>query len=135
MINKLYSLLVSGCNTIPKDFSMYRKYTVISSTIDGVPTYTDPCKRALWANYIIELAKVSDLFEEILNADPSNSYKVSPHRDDYINTNIMLDIPTVEFIRSKSQVIHDIIDEVDINNVWDRAALFCLYVLRSADVR
>ena len=41
----------------------------------GLPTYQDPFKRSMWANYVIELAKLCPAYSHILELDPINTYK------------------------------------------------------------
>ena len=74
MINKLFSLLMSGTNSLDMSWYAYRRYTPMLSHSDRIPTYTDPYKRSVWANYIIELAKCSPMYREILKYDPTNTY-------------------------------------------------------------
>ena len=201
MINKLYSILVSGCYTIPEDCQMYRKYTKLTVKPSGIPTYKDPYRRAMWANSIIELAKTSILYPIIEDLDKSNTYRVAASRYDYMykGTNaeiskwsdispvihiegdvidgvatytynnsgpimadipknksidvlgytiniitdngpfsvhastpaVVIDIPELSVIQSNVKHVSDVIQDVDINDPWDRAALFCIYLLRS----
>lgn len=82
MINILYSLLVSGVDTIPESYPAYRRYFKVGFKMPGIADYTDPYRRSLWANYIIELAKLSPLYSAILERDPSNTYHISPAHPD-----------------------------------------------------
>ena len=75
MINKLYSILVSGSDPVPESWFAYRRYTRISNRYHGIPSYTDPYKRSVWANYIIEMAKLCPLYDRVLIQDPANTYK------------------------------------------------------------
>lgn len=75
MINKLYSILVAGSDPIPESWFAYRRYTVLGPPHSGVPTYSDPFRRSVWANYIIELSKLCPLYRYIVAQDPVNTYK------------------------------------------------------------
>ena len=83
MINKLYSILVSGSDPIPTSFCMYRRYSSISVDPRCVLVSSDPYRKATWANFIIETAKGSDLYQDIIARDKSNTYSVSPVFDIY----------------------------------------------------
>ena len=203
MINKLYSILVSGCNPIPENFNMYRKYTDIVLSIQGVPTYKDPFRRSLWANSLISIARTSDLYSIISELDPINSYINPPTMIPYnyisnnavvtkwsdsspilnidgdvhdgivtysyngswpimaelgvdctisalgydisiLNTDnnlsleisnpaVGIELPSTDVINNNARYISDVISTVDINDNWDRVALFCIYVLRRYD--
>lgn len=203
MINKLYSILVSGCDDIPENFEMYRKYSKINVAIPELPVYSDPFRRSLWANSIISIAQTSDLYDIIRILDPANSYDTKPKMIPYVydssNTNVLtwsdshpilivsgeaqngiamysynnvgpvmadlsiqstldvlgytisspegdgtfslhvsnpavsIDIPSVSDVLSNSKYISDVISNVDINDEWDRVALFCIYILRRYD--
>lgn len=200
MINKLYSILVSGCNVIPNNFSLYRKYNDIRVDIPEIPKYKDPYRRSLWANYMIGISRTSDLYECIQELDPTNSYDVCTERLPYIcdtknadilvrsdlypvlklsgdvqdsvvtytyngvgpimsdittnrtidilgykislpkddgqfninisNPAVSVDIPTVDAINKNIHYVSDLAKNIDINDAWDRAAIFCVYALR-----
>lgn len=74
MINTLYSLLVSGAGDIPDTFEHYRRHTPIAAPVYGIPVHGDPHSQALWANYIIAMAKISPLYPELQALDPINTY-------------------------------------------------------------
>ena len=203
MINKLYSILVSGCDDIPNEFCMYRKYEKMPNNIKGVPGYTDPFRRSMWANSIIELAKTSRFYPIIQNLDKANSYETLPTLIPYTcelsglsvaswssvypvltlagdirdnvatytynrfctimeelnadrtidilgyklkiddecdnftaeisNPSVTLDMPDERILRSNINYLSDIIKEVDMDDTWDMAALFCIYLLRRYD--
>jgi hypothetical protein len=78
MINRLYSILVSGTNDIPEDFAMWRKYTDMERVNSIVPSYRDPYRRSMWANALIELSKCSDLYPIIKEIDTQNTYITPP---------------------------------------------------------
>lgn len=78
MVNKLYSILVTGCSNIPESFAMYRKNSSLQRIVEGVPDYTDPYRRSLWANYMIELSKSSVIYSKISELDPINTYRTKP---------------------------------------------------------
>lgn len=203
MINKLYSILVSGVHNIPEDFPMWRKYTEMSKVSALIPIYSDPYRRSLWANALIELSKYSKIYPEIEKLDPQNTYRTSPvciarHTvsdgisviklsDDYpvldinidvsgdsamysynggspmicnlgddrrievngfilqidkdkasayiTNPSVALNVPDKKSISRIFSDLNDINSEVDIDHPWDRAALFCIYLLRLYDGR
>jgi hypothetical protein len=80
--------------------------------------------------------------QEMTTADNLSilGYEISIDKDTdtfkilYMSPAVSLDTPNESFIQSKATVLHDAIDSVDMSNPWDRAALFCLYVLRSHNV-
>ena len=87
MINILYSVLVAGSDKVPEDWPMYRRYDDILFDPLCVPTTSDPYRRSIYANYLIELAKLSVVYPNILRIDKSNTYKSTPrHINPYSRT-------------------------------------------------
>lgn len=77
MCNKLYSLLVSGYK-INVDTLGYRMHTPLPEKISGVFTHVDGTTQSMWANYMIELSKLSDLYKYLNKLDKSNTYSQHP---------------------------------------------------------
>lgn len=140
MVNRLYSLLVSGCSDIDESCSMWRKHTIIRDYSSSLlPTTNDPLTRAAYACAVIKLAKGSTLYPYILEKDPANTYEIDPPSlhtcDDFIllfpyNLSI-----TSSSILSESRCVPKAIrDSVNLDNLCDMAALLCLAVLYSSEV-
>lgn len=78
VINKAYSLLVSGSRPIPEKFCKYRTYGKLDTSSDLLEEIsehnTDPYLRAYLADYIIELSKRSSLYRYLNDLDRYNTY-------------------------------------------------------------
>lgn len=111
MINKLYSLLVSGADAIPQDWAYYRKYYEVECDASGMLKDNDPYLRSMWANYIIELARLSPLYAEVNKLDRRNTYNKTPRGAKYVchsNGCIIIDhSPTYPVLKDKFTVNSD----------------------------
>ena len=135
MVNKLYSLLVSGCDYIPNTCSTWRKYTQLPhKASDILPASRNALQMSIYACYIIKLAKTSRLYSYILDKDPINTYEADP-----VDVRLMPDTTLVfpysecldgyRIIGGSRHVPKHIRDQVNTDDPADLAALLCLSLL------
>lgn len=133
MINLLYSILVSGCNTIPEHHPRWRKYVPMGYVGDPVLLSIDPHEKASYACAVISLASGSNLYHEILELDPHNTYCIPPSDGDaeYISTMpYHLELSYSDILKESRHVPKDIRDRVNPDNPCDVAALLSISVLK-----
>ena len=94
---------------------------------DGIVTYSyngsDPIMAELG-----EGCAISALGYDISILNTDNSFKL-----EISNPAVGIELPSTDVINNNARYISDVISMVDINDTWDRVALFCIYVLRRYD--
>lgn len=133
MINLLYSILVSGCTTIPDHHPRWRKYVPMEYVGDPVLLSVDQHEKASYACAVISLASGSKLYPEILKLDPHNTYCIPlPEGDaEYIAAvPYHLELSYSDIIKESRHVPKDIRDMVNPDNPCDVAALLSISVLK-----
>ena len=134
MVNKTYSLLVSGCPDIPETCETWRKYTPIAESVSGLlPTTTCPISRSAYACAVIELSMASRLYSYIKEKDPYNTYTaddIDLQKDGpSLVFPYMVDLNYSKIMQASRHVPKEIRDAVNMDDPADIAALLCLSLL------
>lgn len=76
----------------------------------------DPYRKSVWANYILELAKNSELYSYIADIDKSNTYDIPisplPYEFDTVNCSVLIPSMTFPVIEATYSIVDDHVSAV-----------------------